>query len=476
MNSQLKSNIVYILSFFSTTAISFLLLPIYTHKIGILGFGQLAMVQIYATFMTSMVNLGLLNIYERSFFDYSKNERNNLLFTILMFMMMFIAVIAILTHTFRDFISLDLLQTHAVKNLLLPAFLGTSLISITQYFIVYNKSSLKPKSVMAIQISQSLINHFTSLFCIIVLGYKAFGVLLGPVVANSAIFLVCFSSFIVRNKLKLSFTSFWHNLKIALPLALYSFTNIINSQFDKYMINLLQTLGGVGIYNLGQRVSNGVFSLMTALGHTYVPMIYSLMFSTEKKKAAIKIGRILTPYAFISALFALLGIIFSLEIITILAPEKFNSAANIILILSLSRAILFFGKQKQLIYAKKTKLLLILNIIGIILNITLNTFFIIKYGAIGAALATLITVIISSIIHFYYAQKYFYIKWEKIKIGFIFSYLFICSIVFYFVNLTPQISLPTFFAKIVVLMLYLLIGHQLSIFRFENRRIKIFVE
>ena len=45
------------------------------------------------------------------------------------------------------------------------------------------------------------------------------------------------------------------------------------------MINLLGTLGGVGIYEIGQKLSNSIFIFMTALQQIFSPNVYKKMFS-----------------------------------------------------------------------------------------------------------------------------------------------------------------------------------------------------
>ena len=65
----------------------------------------------------------------------------------------------------------------------------------------------------------------------------------------------------------------------------------------------------------------------------------------------------------------------------------------------------FFGKQPQLLLAKKTKLISYLSIISVILNIIFNLPLIHYYGIIGAAWGTFFSGITIASVSFYYAQK-----------------------------------------------------------------------
>ena len=97
----------------------------------------------------------------------------------------------------------------------------------------------------------------------------------------------------------------------------------------------------------------------------------------------------------------------------LLTTPKYYEAYQIIIILNMLYATYFFGKQPQLILAKKTKLISLLSLISILLNIIINFPLIKLYGIIGAASGTFFSGMIIAIISFYYAQKYAKIEYNK---------------------------------------------------------------
>ena len=64
----------------------------------------------------------------------------------------------------------------------------------------------------------------------------------------------------------------------------------------------------------------------------------------------------------------------------------------------------------------KTKYISYSNIFAAILNIILNFIFIPKFGIIGAALASLISFILRTIILYFHSQKFYYIKYRIIRV------------------------------------------------------------
>ncbi|MFX0212237.1 MAG: lipopolysaccharide biosynthesis protein, partial [Candidatus Hodarchaeota archaeon] len=240
-------------------------------------------------------------------------------------------------------------------------------------------------------------------------------------------------------------------------------------QFDKYMIGLLASVGGVGIYSIGQRVSYIVFTYMTAIENVFSPQVYKRMFDLEDKGGAA-IGKYITPFAYISIFLALLVALFSEEVISILTPRSFHGAIDIVAVLSMYYGLLFFGKLNgpQLIFTKKTHITSLLTMGRIGINVGLNIPFIMRWGAIGAAWATLLAGIISGLISFLVGQYYYEIKWEYKKIGAIYLIFFASSIL---VIILRVLSIDYPFRLIVKCFLfgaYVSIGFRIKVLTLEN--------
>lgn len=254
---------------------------------------------------------------------------------------------------------------------------------------------------------------------------------------------------------------------MSLPLTPRIFFGVIGSQFDKYMIGLLNTVGGVGVYSIGQRVANIAFTYMTAIQNVFAPQVYKRMFKMGEEGGE-SVGRYLTPFLYISISLGLLIALFSEEVISILTPKSYHGAIDIVIVLSMLYGSYFFGKQPQLIFARKTHITSILTIVGIALNIGINIPFIMKWGAIGAAWGTLVSGLISGGIGFWVSQKYYEIKWEYGKIAVIF--------LIFFGSAVTMILLRNFgisygmrvIVKLISLVCYLYLGMTLNLVNKQN--------
>ena len=257
------------------------------------------------------------------------------------------------------------------------------------------------------------------------------------------------------------------SLTLSYPLTISLLFKIIGNQFDKYMIALLGTLGGVGVYSIGQKVSYLVFTYMTAIESVFRPQVYGRLFD-HGEKGARSIGTYLTPFLYVSIAVALLVSLFSEEIIWILTPTSYHEAIDIVIVLSMLMGSYFFGKQPQLLHAKKTFLLSLLTLVRMGLNIGINIPFILTWGAIGAAWGAFTAGLLGSIISFAAAQHYYRIDWEYKKIGMIFFIFFGGSL---FMVLSRYCGVDysiRLIVKAVVVFCYGYLGMKIGVLSVEN--------
>ena len=131
---------------------------------------------------------------------------------------------------------------------------------------------------------------------------------------------------------------------------------------------MLASVGSAGIYTIGQRMSYLVFAYMTAMENVFAPEVYRRMFN-DGAAGGRSIGRYLTPFAYVSFAVALVVSLFSEEALFLLTPAAYHGAVPVVNLLTLYYASMFFGKQPQLVYARKTFLLSVLTMISLTLNV-----------------------------------------------------------------------------------------------------------
>ncbi len=425
---QIKNSFLYLLPTVVGNLVPLLTLPIFTRILTKEDYGVWGLAQVYAIFMSGLANFGLIIGYERNFFQYREPKRSaELLYSTLFFVTVALSAIALLTFLFKAAFSRWIIGSAQHADILFWSFCTTGILNLKTYYLTYYKNTENAKAFARYTIDESLLGMVFSLFLVAYLRIGVIGLVWGQLLASLIIFTALSINFLKIHPIVASWDVLKDSLKLSYPLTPRIFFGVIGNQFDKYMIGLMASIGGVGIYSIGQKVANMIFTYMTAIQNVYSPQVYKRMFDLGGEGGEA-VGRYLTPFAYLSVAAALIVALFSEEIIGLLTPVSYHGAIDIVIVLSMFYASMFFGKQPQLIYAKKTHITSLLTIMTIALNILVNIPFIMRWGAIGAAWGTLLAGLISGAISFLVSQHYYKIKWEYRKISAIFLLYMLSSV------------------------------------------------
>jgi O-antigen/teichoic acid export membrane protein len=188
---------------------------------------------------------------------------------------------------------------------------------------------------------------------------------------------------------------------IFVGLAYWLFTSM-----DRWMLAGMASVNEVGIYSVASRFGIAVFFVSTAFGQAWSPL--AIKIRTEHPKEYREI--------YVNVLFALLLLmlavggglaLFSGEVIGLFMPATYGSAA-------LPLAILCFGSVLQstlqvtaigISLEKKVFLFARVAWVTALINLGLNYFLIPKYGATGAATATLASYMVMTGCYLYFTQR-----------------------------------------------------------------------
>lgn len=410
--SPFRSLLWYLIPFILRNFLPLISLPIITNYLSILDFGLYALSIVYGTLVSGIANLGLFTVFERTFFEIDISKRKNLLFTNIVFVFCVMFLFGLLTWKYNLSIGEIFFNNSLIAPLLILAYTLVSIKTLNQYFFYYLKNDEKPKHFAIITVSETILSTSISIFFLVFYKSGVVGFLWGQIIGVFFIFLINLLIIIYFGNRVFEFNLIKSQLRLSLPLTPRIFFGLINGQFDKYMLGILDSTTGVGLYDIAQKISNTSYSFMTTLQNVFSPQVYKRMFSNDEnyKKS---IGSYLTPFFYLTILFSLLVGLFAEEVLLLFTPKEYHEASLYITILVVQIAFYFFGKQPQLIYAKKTTLISILSFISIIINIGLNVPLINFYGVQGAIWATFISGIVTSLIYYYYAQKYMPIYFER---------------------------------------------------------------
>ncbi len=428
---QIKNSFIYLLPIIFDNVAPFLTLPFFTRILTPQDYGVLALAQVYAIFANGFTNLGLIVSYDRNYFQYHHDRLKTaqLFFSTVLFVFLNSCLFGVLTYLLQDRLSHWVIREAHYGNLLLAAFAAQSFVSLRQYYLVYFRNDEKAKDYTRYYLIGTVATFFLSFYMVVFLRTGVIGLVYAELIASVFVCVLLQMKFMKMFPFSLNKSLLLEELKISFPLIPRIFFGVISTQFDKYMLGLLASLGGVGIFSFGQKISYVIFVYMTSLQNVFQPQMYKNMFES-KETSGQTIGKYLTPFIYMSILIGLMIALFAEEIVFMLAPPAYYGAVDVIIVLSMYYGFLFFGKivGAQFLFKKKTFLLSALSIVTIVLNIILNIPFILKWGAIGAAWATFWVGMITGVISFIAGQRYFKIDWEYPKVASIFLIFFASAV------------------------------------------------
>lgn len=188
-------------------------------------------------------------------------------------------------------------------------------------------------------------------------------------------------------------------LKESWPLIISSTAWIIYNRVDQLMIGELLGNQSVGYYSVVSKLSETMIVFPTIIAFSIIPTIIKLR--KENLEYYHKKFQFVYDVTIIPTLFAaLITTYFADWIILFLFGEKYSSSSSILVIhiWSIIFTAMAVVSGKYLINEGLQKITMQRHLIGLLINIILNYFFIPVYGIEGAAIATLISLIFSNYI------------------------------------------------------------------------------
>ena len=463
LRSKHLDAIWYMAPVVASTAIPLVTLPLYTRVLAPKDFGKWAIGVSVGVLVSGAMSLGLQAGFEREYFssdDQSKREK--LLYSILVLstglqMAGYFALCALI-----PVISHRLLNTGPEWKLLSMGFAVPAIGIIKGFLLTTLRSQNRAKEYALFSVDEIFIATAITGVCVLVLEWGPIGLLMGPLTAGTVMTFALMYRLRPYIEPRFDEAQVKEVLRISLPLAPRVFIGSIGNQLDRLVLATAGSLASVGLYAIGQRISQVVFAFLSALGNVYQPAVYRLLF---KQANPAQIGEFLLPYGYISALIALSTILFAEEILGLFTTTQYAQASPIVSILAAHYGLMFFAKQPQLLYARRTGLISMLSL-G---TVGLNTAFIYigsrLASSIGVALGVLVAGIISGGVSLYFANRFAPIHYPKTATIVIFSILPVGAILTGMAKYW-QLAGPTLIAgKCALLLLFLFLGWKADFFK-----------
>jgi len=438
-----RSTLIYFIGNIVEKGLAFLLIPLYTHYLSTYEYGILTIIQSIIAIMIILFSLSLKGAASRFHFDGKEYYRQFHYGNIFLLVSIFSFFGSLILWTLKDIVFrlVGSIPVYPYIYFIIVISYGNIIFSLYQLMLQMEYKAIefvKNNLIKFISIS------FLSIYFVVVLNKKAEGVFLSyTIVLLIYVFYIFFK--LIRQNIKFNINKKLtkKNLSYSIYLVPHNLAGILNNFLDRFYISNMINLSNAGIYALAGQFF-GVLSLFAVtLNTSLTPNI----LKAYKEKNYFYLKNVANIVIVFMTIIATILSLYSPEIISLIAPKEYENAKAIIPILSFYAVVqmYYFMTSKVLFYEKKaTKFVAVATIISLLLNFIFNYFFIKLWGIKGAAIATLLSIVIVNYIVIFIANRYIKVGFEHKKIHFIIISAFLISNYCYSMNIFIKIIIIVF--------------------------------
>ncbi len=411
MSKIFQNTFFYAIGNFTSKAINFLLLPLYTSYLTPEEFGIVSSMQVFTSILLIFLTLGLERAIYRLFFDYkTEKEKKNFLGTIAISITIISALVcgglfllnAPIGKIYKS-INFHPYYTYAILTALFMSYELVPQISM--------QVREQAKQYLFLSLTIMLFRIAPVIWQVVYLDNRAVGMLKGAMIGNAAALLVLVPKTFKIINIYFNVSLLKQTLKYCLPFIPIIISGWVINMSDRIFLERFFSTHEVGIYSLAYKIGQLVQFLSVSILMAYNPYFYKKANSEDQiqaKKDLYKMNNLSISFLL---LIGFLTAFFAKDIINLFFNKQYSTASGIVPIIVLGYFFIQLISIQTLSFyqEKKTFSIMIINIIAACVNIGLNFILISNYGYFGAAISTLLTQFIYFIIIYYYSRKYYFI-------------------------------------------------------------------
>lgn len=426
----LKQFFTYGAGSIAQTALSFILLPLYLRFFEPAEYGVISLLLVVISLLTVLANMGIVSGLYRLYYEAEIGERKKLVGTTWLWYLLGAGLGGAILFIYASPISQLLFHTgdysYAIK--LLSAIFFFSLLQ----GIPFNILRLEKKSGLYVgfSLARFVIDFALKLYFIAFLGRGIGGYFESGVIAYIVVLCSILPFILKYISFSLNVSYLKQLLRLGSPFIFSTIAIWSLATSDRFILNYFCGVAAVGIYSLAYTFAN----LFNVFLFTPSALFWSpFFFSYAAERSAEETKRLLNKsliYFFLAGcilyLIIALGSSDALRIFTSLfaAKEGYWQAAKLVPLLTLGPFLYLLSRQagSALLMAKKPEFTAMASCIAAATNVGLNFIFIPRFGALGAAMTTVIAYVLYESVIYWWAQRISPVNhdWKGLAKGFLF--------------------------------------------------------
>lgn len=386
-----KNTFIYTFVQLFNKGIPLLLLPILTQYLTPEDYGMIATFSTLVGALSVFVGLSMSGAVAVSYFQLTQVELKKYIGNVFTILIVSAFVILSLMLSIQPFI----VEKLNLESIWIYMAIGIAFMQmITSINLTLWRSEQKAKPFALYEMSQTFFNIFLSLFFIILLHYAWEGRILATVIATMFFGLLSIVVLYKRGYFTFNFSLEYSKdaLKFGIYLIPHQLALWMRSGVDIVLITSLIGVSSTGLYTVGFQLGAVVGIFANAFNSAFSPYLYQKLNNITENMQKKLVYYTYIYFIFI-VVFAMLLSTFFVILADIFLPSSFQGATEYIYIISLAYAFhgMYLMVVNYIFYAKKNHLISMVTIGTSLLHVVISYLLIQKFGAIGAAYASVIS-------------------------------------------------------------------------------------
>ncbi len=415
---MVKSSGIYAVGALMSPLVSLILTPFLAHNLSSTDYGGLAVLYTIVDLVTVITQLGLSPAFFRAYnSDYeSARDRSGVLATTITLLSFASLPVAIAMMLIAPWLSELLFNTPAFSTPVVLTAMVIVMENLALPGISWFRAEKRPLLYSALSILNLLVVLGTNIGLVGLLHAGVNGALIAKGAGFAAI-IVCTLPFTLlrlarERNLHLRFDIMWSMLTFGIPTIFSDIAAWVLQLSDRYLLTHFGSLAQTASYSVAYTLG-GVLSpvILAPWGLAWIPIMYSI----AKREDAPHIFKLVFRWWSSVLLFAAFGLsLLSILVLATLFPPSYQAAEPVIPIITLSTMLIgvWYIFMIGVNIRRKTILEFVYVVIAASVNLLLNFFLIPSFGAIGAAVSTLLAYALLVVVSYIVNQRIYPIGFE----------------------------------------------------------------
>lgn len=449
IKNTLKQSAIYGLSRISVKLVSFIILPIIASYFSVSDYGILDRFERFWQIIFAISLFGAETALLRWYtLLEDTDKKKSFIFTITIFLIVINLVLIFLSSAFSEQLSFLIFDSIKYKNVVIYTFLIACFEALLVIPLSILRAQNKPGIYVLITISSTLLVLISQLYVLYYINNKLDGIFISKFAAPALIFFLLLPFLLKNTHFQFEYKLLNEIIKFSFPLMLTGVvTNLLNS-VNRFILGFVGQQYEVGLFGLASNMSGIITFLLISPFQLAFNAIFWQKLKDQNSARFFTKSMTYSVFCYVWAAVCLSLLIPYVIKIYIPTNTEYWKSTNLIPILSMS--LVFYGmltiSYMSYHHDKRNDLIFYFQTGALILNIALNYLLIPHWGMYGAAISTFTSFCILIIVMYKYSYKFYFIKYESLKIivmiivGFILIYFFyLCKIEIKFIDIVLRI-------------------------------------